>query len=1001
MPQREEAVTALVVDARQAKRGAAEFEKAMQGVTAANAAAVKATERVEQVTANQSRAFGRLRSQLDPTYAAQQRLERGLKTLNRAMERGNIDTAEHTRLVGLLEAKFTSASQASQSFNTSIIAGMSAAGRAAIPFRDYNAELLRGLSATGKAAAATRSFGKSTGLASFQVLQLGQQFQDFGIQVAGGQNPLLAIAQQGSQAAFIMGGFGASIATAKAAVRGLTATMFANPLFASAAVATAGIAAIAGAILLLGDNTDAAADAQKRHKDAMEQAREVMQQLEGSSKRRIESLQAERRNLLANNEVEIMNAETRLRVRKEQLEALQGAGTGHGGPGTAGVEAEIKRLNAALETLEKQRTELRAQLGDFETGTAKLGETHEDLYVEIKKTTDATDDATDALARQSREVLKAVALVDDGREKLARAAAAAEAERVRTFDHFRAEQERFAEQQADAMQKPFDQAAENIQDAFGDTFKDIFRHGLDGWRGFWDAVKDIAVDTAAQIASLMVFRPVVAGIAGGISPSLASGFAGSGVGGFGGLGNLTSFIPTGGITSAINSFGAGLGFANGVPIVTGPGGLIAGGGAASTGAVASSGFFGSGATLAGTLGAAGIGALGGGLLASLTGGSQLGGSIGGGLGAGIGFAVGGPIGGILGGLGGSLLGGLFGGGAPKQKSITPVGVGAGGLFQTGNTFTSHSDDITSAIGQAAAGQLNALLATVGGTISNPRGGRNELLFYGRTPRFMSIVGGVNHQFGDDEQAAQAAVADFVERTFREAVRSNRIEGVSDSIATVLRHSINKDLDSLTADVNFAKAFDQLTKGPVDAFAESIKALNTQFDDAIDKARALGLSEQKLQDARADAIQNAFQQRNAPLQSFLQSLSFSELGGATPAQQLVGARASFEALLAQAQAGSLDARSALAGQGSQLLQLSRQQNASGAGFQADRAFVRSSIQSLISDTSSTVTAGEREQARLATIQINELRENNRLTKEQRDTLAQLVSAVSRLLSAQAA
>lgn len=71
---------------------------------------------------------------------------------------------------------------------------------------------------------------KSAGLAMHQNIQLANQIQDFGIQVAGGQSPLLALAQQGSQLFAVYGGLRPALAavtgliTAKTvAVAGLTA----------------------------------------------------------------------------------------------------------------------------------------------------------------------------------------------------------------------------------------------------------------------------------------------------------------------------------------------------------------------------------------------------------------------------------------------------------------------------------------------------------------------------------------------------------------------------------------------------------------------------------------------------------------------------------------------------------------------------------------------------------------------------------------------------------
>ena len=77
--------------------------------------------------------------------------------------------------------------------------------------------------ATRSAANITAAMGATTGVAklqSHQILQLSPQFQDFGIQVAGGQNALIAFAQQGSQISYLLGGFGNTFRLAASAIFG-------------------------------------------------------------------------------------------------------------------------------------------------------------------------------------------------------------------------------------------------------------------------------------------------------------------------------------------------------------------------------------------------------------------------------------------------------------------------------------------------------------------------------------------------------------------------------------------------------------------------------------------------------------------------------------------------------------------------------------------------------------------------------------------------------------
>lgn len=126
-----------------------------------------------------------------------------------------------------------------------------------------------------------------------------------------------------------------------------------------------------------------------------------------------------------------------------------------------------------------------------------------------------------------------------------------------------------------------------------------------------------------------------------------------------------------GVTNSINQFGGSLGF--GVP--GGATETISPALAAADPSLISSGAGTAMGSLSGTLGAAGLGFIGGGILAHAIGGNETGGSIGGALGAAAGYAFGGmgaaalglelgsfagPIGAIVGGIGGALFGSVFG-----------------------------------------------------------------------------------------------------------------------------------------------------------------------------------------------------------------------------------------------------------------------------------------------------------------------------------------------------
>ncbi|NKC30206.1 hypothetical protein [Falsiroseomonas selenitidurans] len=196
-----EAVETLDQAFRRGQIGAADYsrsvalvgqqrDRAVAQADGSAAAARAAAAAVEQEAA----AFTRLRVALDPAFASQQRaaaaagaLAQQQDVLNAALARGAVSQAEHARLV----AAATAAHQ-----------------RSTLGVADFAV-------ANDNAGASARRLGQFAGQAGFQV-------QDFTVQVAGGQNALVAFAQQGSQLLGFLGPAGA-IAGAALAIAAVTA----------------------------------------------------------------------------------------------------------------------------------------------------------------------------------------------------------------------------------------------------------------------------------------------------------------------------------------------------------------------------------------------------------------------------------------------------------------------------------------------------------------------------------------------------------------------------------------------------------------------------------------------------------------------------------------------------------------------------------------------------------------------------------------------------------
>ena len=106
------------------------------------------------------------------------------------------------------------ANQASQNLNSMGVAAAgaeknvrsmgAAATRTSVAINGMNTVIAQGAAAQAAAANAMRAVGQTGQLAGHHITNLAFQFQDLGVQIASGQNPLVAFVQQGSQISGIM-----------------------------------------------------------------------------------------------------------------------------------------------------------------------------------------------------------------------------------------------------------------------------------------------------------------------------------------------------------------------------------------------------------------------------------------------------------------------------------------------------------------------------------------------------------------------------------------------------------------------------------------------------------------------------------------------------------------------------------------------------------------------------------------------------------------------------
>lgn len=177
------------------------------------AAGAEATDR--KITAS-SRGLDRWWGTVEKSYGSQLRFAQGQDRLNRALETGRIDVAEHTRRMGILEQQFGATARA----------------------------VNQNAAAVGAAQGGFRNFGQGIQNASFQVA-------DLATQLAGGTSATVALAQQLPQ---LLGGFGI--------------------LGAAAGAAVAVLGALAPPLLKSGDASKEAATAADVYRDALDSLKE-------------------------------------------------------------------------------------------------------------------------------------------------------------------------------------------------------------------------------------------------------------------------------------------------------------------------------------------------------------------------------------------------------------------------------------------------------------------------------------------------------------------------------------------------------------------------------------------------------------------------------------------------------------------------------------------------------------------------------------------------------
>lgn len=191
----------------------------IKGISAANREAARAAEEAAMATAREAQQMSDLRARYNPVYAATRQYKSALADLNLMKEKGIISSQEHA---AALERE-------AERMRTSIMLTNSA----------------------------TQQLSRSARMGTFRMQQMFYQVNDIGVSIAGGMNPFLVMAQQGTQIAQIYGfgngGVGGIFKDLGKMMRGLVT---ASPVLTAAIVATG--AAVAGMTYEINQTTDVA-----------------------------------------------------------------------------------------------------------------------------------------------------------------------------------------------------------------------------------------------------------------------------------------------------------------------------------------------------------------------------------------------------------------------------------------------------------------------------------------------------------------------------------------------------------------------------------------------------------------------------------------------------------------------------------------------------------------------------------------------------------------------
>lgn len=895
-------------------------------------------------------AYRALASQIDPVYAAEQRLAAGTQTLDAALKAGIISQETFAQRLKQLQNQF---------------------------------------GATSAAARQQRAVYQN----------LGYQVQDTFASFASGIHPLVILAQQGGQTASALSGLGGMV--------GRVAGFLAGPWGAAAMGAVTVTALLSNQMRDTAQQTDAQTKATMSLADATEALtkltgvslqtrREQIAQAKETALATLAEARATQAKILAT--IELIEAEQELRKTRRD-------GFGTGGEtvalGIAAGDRQLSALRSRLPGLAKDVADAEAavrgtgiadMLDAVAARTDKVAaanraykQTEEELTQQVihGRKTRAQAEAELLEAAKKRDAAINAAAEERGAEKRAAKEAKADAKErrqeleaegktaastARSIDSLRQAYDKFGatwdKLQADTISlellKPeldpdvYKSLAEGLRkaksEAIGKEAVDLLdKQGLvaamqdagrEGWRRFHDEGV-IAIEALGQVIGGKLGRRV---------SDLAALMQGLQSGDFTGLNSRAGGILTllaggkdgkdGGLSAA---FGKNSPFAQGMDEVFAP---------------TREALKKLGDTLTRGLGESGMKMLGKAFAGASTGqmvdglmkglgikGSSTGAQIGGSIGAMTGIPGGDIIGSIL----GSLIGGAF----KKTKKSSATLVSEGGQLSVGSvTGTSQGRrDTASSLGGAVVDGLQQIADAFGaelGNLSVSVGTRKKKYVVDSTGSGRTKGSGTT-KYDTAEEAVTAAIV--------EAINDGVLTGLSTAVQMALKSS--SDLNKAISEATKVQGLERLIADRGNSFSSAFADLEKQAAERLKVAKKYGFNLVEIEKINAEernkAVEAALSSATGSIKALLDELTWGDMAEGSAIERRSKLTAERDALVAKAATGDTDAADKLAQVSAQLVELSAEIYGSGAEYAADRASTIAVLNQVVADAEAKIRA----------------------------------------------